>query len=97
MLRIPGARFQLVDPHLQGAGFLHDGRGVLAGLLQACDLFTELVAPGLQLFGLGNALAAHLVQLAKIAQQSGGVLPAIAQLLLYKFKIGTNKAQIEHT
>jgi hypothetical protein len=48
------------------------------------------------LLGLGDGLAALLVESAKISQQRIRVGPARAQFLSNNFQVGTDKIQIEH-
>ena len=93
---LTGTGFELIDARFKGASFVHHGGRILAGLLQPRDLFTQLVTLGLELLGLRDALAAQLIQLAKVTQQGGRILSSIAELLLYGFKVGTNKSQVEH-
>ena len=75
-----GGLVQLVQFVLEGPCLVHHGGGfvVLARLLQRAHLLRELVAPRLQLFGLGNGIAAALVQQIEVAQKRGRIGPARA-------------------
>ena len=63
---------------LEGAGFLHQRRRVLAGFLQRAHLLAQLVAARLPTLGRSDRLAPIQIEGAKIAQQRGGVQSARA-------------------
>ncbi len=64
----------------------------LPAFLSAPHLLAELVAAGLALLGERDGLAAALVESAKIAQQSGGVGAARAQLFFHQLQVGADES-----
>ena len=91
-----GDLVQFVQLFFEGAGLVHDRRGVLAGFFQCADLLAQLVAASLEALGRGDGLAPALIEGAKIAQQRCRILPTRAQFLFNKFQVGTDKSQVEH-
>ena len=93
-----GSLVELVEFVFQGAGLFHHGRGfvVFAGLFERAHLLREFVAAGFELFGEGDGFAAAFIEGAKIAQQSGRIGAARAQLFFHQFQVGANEWQIEH-
>ena len=81
--RLVGGGFELVHAGFQGAGFFHHSARVLTGLLQPRDFLGEFIALRFQLLGFGDAFPAAVIEPAKISQEGGGILAAVAEFFLY--------------
>jgi hypothetical protein len=91
-----GRLVQLIQLFLEGAGLIHHGRRVLAGLFQGAHLLAQLITASLETLSQGDGRAAVLVKGAEIAQQSSRVRSARTQFLFNEFQIVTDKTKIEH-
>ena len=95
-IEIRGSFFQRLNLLSQVLGLGHCGAGVLAALLQFCDLFRSFVAPGFAGFSLGDGLPALRVNFAKIFQHGSRVQAALPQLFFHQGQIAANEIQIKH-
>ena len=87
---------EVVELVFEGARLVHQLGSVFAFALKRTDLLGEIVTTGFQLFGGRDGFAAFLIELAKIAEECGGIGTASTEFSFHNFQVAPDESQIEH-